>query len=272
MAVTVRERVISPRGTRGQNAEAELIYWIEATGVDEEDYDAVATAVQDDSPETFDDLARANVQCEHEGGGTWFSSVTYQVSSSTLLQIGGDSVYNFDTTGGTQHITHSIQTIDKKGPTGRQAPDNKQAIGATATAVEGCDIVVPIYHFSETHIVDDDDVTAGYKLLLSEMTGTVNNAVWKGYQIGEVLFLGAVGTQRGNADWEITYRFAASLNKTGIVVGDVEPIDKKGWEYFWVLYEPVEDTGAIFQIENPRATYVEKVYELDTFADLNIGI
>ena len=57
----------------------------------------------------------------------------------------------------------------------------------------------------------------------------------------ECLFLGAAGSKRGaddpsslklrRAGWEITYRFAASPNRTGITVGEITGIAKKGWEY-----------------------------------------
>ncbi len=56
----------------------------------------------------------------------------------------------------------------------------------------------------------------------------VNNASWKGFAAGECLFLGASGSKRGSDDWEITFRFAATPNKTGLTVGDIVDINKKG--------------------------------------------
>ncbi len=48
------------------------------------------------------------------------------------------------------------------------------------------------------------------------LTACVNSDGFKGSRPGEVLFLGASGTQRGQEDWEITFTFAASPNATGL--------------------------------------------------------
>jgi len=48
-----------------------------------------------------------------------------------------------------------------------------------------------------------------------------------------VLFLGATGSERGEGpddDWEITFRFAANPNQTGLSVGSISGISKKGWK------------------------------------------
>jgi hypothetical protein len=84
-----------------------------------------------------------------------------------------------------------------------------------------------------------------------------------------VLFLGASGSKRGEEDWEITFRFAASPNVTDLTVGDIENIDKKGWEYLWVRYTDAEDQNVL--VQQPVAVYVEKVYELADFGALGIG-
>ncbi len=89
--------------------------------------------------------------------------------------------------------------------------------------------------------------------------------------VGEVLFLGASGSKRGSDDWEITFRFAASPNKTGLTVGDIVNINKKGWEYMWVRYADAEDAVAKAIVKKPVAVYVEKVYEDGDFSGLGIG-
>jgi len=129
---------------------------------------------------------------------------------------------------------------------------------------------VPVYHFSETHYKADEDVTAEYKATLFALTGKVNSAAFKGFEAGEVLFLGASGSKRGEEDWEITYRFAASPNATNIQVGDITVTSKKGWEYLWVRYADAEDAGANALVKRPVAAYVEKVYEEGDFSALGI--
>ena len=108
----------------------------------------------------------------------------------------------------------------------------------------------------------------------------MNNATFRGLAAGECLFLGASGTLHGTeftdgtsggGDWEITYRFAASPNKTGITIGSISGIAKKGWEYLWVRYADVEDMNAMAMVKRPVAAYVEQVYESADFSSLDIG-
>ncbi len=83
------------------------------------------------------------------------------------------------------------------------------------------------------------------------------------------MFLGASGSLRSQEDWEITFRFAASPNVTGLVIGDIAGIDKKGWEYLWVRYADAEDQNVL--VKKPIAVYVERVYEEGDFSLLGIG-
>jgi len=176
--------------------------------------------------------------------------------------------------GGTQHITQSRATVNAYAPSGETPPDFQGAIGVTDNGVEGVDVTVPVYHFSETHYLDDAVVTPAYKGTLFSLTGKVNSASFKGLAAGECLFLGAAGSKRGGSgggDWEITFRFAGSPNVTGLSVGPITGISKKGWEYLWVRYAEVEDEGAQVLVKRPIAAYVERVYDTGNFAALGIG-
>jgi hypothetical protein len=104
------------------------------------------------------------------------------------------------------------------------------------------------------------------------MTGTINGFPFRDFAAGEVLFLGAVGSQRGYEDWELQYHFAASPNLFNLSVGDITGIAKAGWDYLWVLYEEIDDAATNKLISTPRAAYVEKVYWRTDFSGLGIGI
>jgi len=130
---------------------------------------------------------------------------------------------------------------------------------------------MPVYNFSETHYIDAGFVTQAYKLTLFALTDRVNNSVFRGFAAGEVLFLGASGSKRGEEDWEITFRFAASPNVEGLTIGNIPNINKKGWEYIWVRYADAEDLAAKTLVKKPIAVYVEKVYHDGDFSGLGIG-
>ena len=153
------------------------------------------------------------------------------------------------------------------------------ALTLTATAdradgVEGVDIAVPVFNFTETHYKPDEEITGAYKGILFNLTGKVNSDTFKGFQPGEVLFLGATGSKRTqlgeDADWEITYRFAGSPNVSGLTIGPITGITKKGWEYLWVRYADQEDTAAKAIVKRPIAAYIERVYDDGSFAGLGL--
>jgi hypothetical protein len=209
--------------------------------------------------------------------GRWLVSVRYGLYPPPREP--GDATFQFDTSGGSQHITQSIQTIQKKAPPGKTAPDFKGAIGVTHDAVEGVDITVPVFSFSVTRYIAAEDMSQSYIAALYQLTGKVNSAAWSinvdgvvmNFAAGECLFLGASGSKRGADDWEISFRFAASPNATNLTIGDITGVDKKGWEYLWVRYADADDSAAKALVKKPVAAYVEKVYEQGDFALLAIG-
>jgi hypothetical protein len=184
----------------------------------------------------------------------------------------GESSFQFDTGGGSTHITHSKQTLNTY--SAGTAPDFEGAINVSENAVEGTEITVPVYQFSETHWLDDAVVDGAYKAALFHATGKVNNAAFRGFEAGEVLFLGASGSKRGRGDWEITFRFAASPNVVtadNLMIGPLGPVEKKGWDYLWVRYQETEDATAEMVVRTPIAVYIEQVYDEVDFETIGIG-
>ena len=273
MPIVCTENIDSRQFTDGQSAE--LTYTVRGT----DDESAATAALKGTAPATFNDLVRQPVSVEpvHIDTGSpdacvWTGTARYvPASAAEKAPETGDSVFSFDTGGGTQHITQSIQTIGSYAADGTP-PDFQGAIGVTHDNVEGVDITVPVYNFSETHYLAAEVVTPAYKGTLFSLTGKVNSGSFRGLAEGECLFLGASGSQRGiGEDWEVTFRFAGSPNRTGISVGPITGIDKKGWEYLWVRYADAEDEPSKTLVKQPIAAYVEKVYESGNFAGLGIG-
>lgn len=263
MPVTIDEKFDSREATVGINtASLDLLYVVQGT---EED-SVVRGVVESAIPEEFRGLVFQDYHIAHQGGGVWDVSVRYGRQEP---KDEDESSFSFDTGGGTTHITQSLQTVARYAAPGKAAPDFKGAIGVTHDSVEGTDITIPVYSFTETYYVPVALVTGPYKATLFALTGRVNNAPFKGFAAGEVLFLGASGAQRRQEDWEITFRFAASPNGTGMTIGDITGVDKKGWEYIWVRYADAEDENVL--VKQPIAVYVEKVYDEGNFAGLGIG-
>jgi hypothetical protein len=262
MAVII-EKYDSRETTVGvENPSVELLYVVDGT----EDDVAVRAVVEATIPAIYAGLVFQNYHISHQGSGLWEVSVRY---GKLDPKEPGESSFSFDTGGGTTHITQSLQTIGSHAPPGEDPPDFKGAIGVNNDSVEGTDITIPVYNFKETHYIPIALVTPAYKAALFYLTGKVNAAPFKGFAPGEVLFMGASGSQRGQEDWEITFSFAASPNATGLTVGDITGIDKKGWEYLWVRYQDAEDADVL--VKQPAAAYVEQVYPYGDFSLLGIG-
>lgn len=260
MAVSVWEKFGSREATAGDSPSVDLLYVIQGTDDDLEAKTALATA----APVLYDGLKRQSWHVAPVGPDLWDGSVRYQHSPADE-----PASYSFDTGGGTQHITQSLATVGRYAASGTP-PNFHGAVGVTHDNVEGLDITVPVYHFSETHHFDPALITGAYKAALFALTGRVNAGPFRNFAAGEVLFLGASGSQRGSDDWEITYRFAASPNAFGLVVGPMSGISKQGWEYLWVRYADREDTTAKVLVKKPVAAYVEQVYPDGDFAALGI--
>ncbi|MGV6815315.1 MAG: hypothetical protein ACWA5W_09970 [Phycisphaerales bacterium] len=269
MPITVTEKFESRRSTTGDNPSAELGYTVRGT----DDDLAARSAVEAASPTTYDNLPRQAVAVEPVGPEHWDATVRFAPNHQSSPPQTGESVFNFDTGGGSQHITQSKATIGTYAAPGTTAPNFQGGISVTADSVNGVDITVPVYQFSETHYLPAATVSEAYKVLLFELTGKVNSAGFKGFAAGEVLFLGASGSRRGTDpqdDWEISFRFAVSPNVTGLAVGPITGINKQGWEYLWVRYADAEDTAASTIVKRPIAAYVERVYDTANLGAMGI--
>jgi hypothetical protein len=261
MAIEVHERITSREGTSTSN---NLDFWIRGTTV----YADVITAMLSTAPAVFNNLLVNDWNAKPVGENFWYGTVLYGLRERPEA---GSSSFNFDMGAGSYHITHSLQTIQAKAPAGQTAPDFKGAINVHEDRVEGVDIMMPEFRFAETHYLPVGVVTAGYINTVFGLVAQTNSTAYKGFAIGEVIFEGAAGAQRGGEDWEITYRFAVSPNRTGITIGDITGINKKGWQYLWVLYEKTKDATAKKYVRRAVAAYVEQVYYEGDLGNLQIG-
>lgn len=176
----------------------------------------------------------------------------------------------WDTTGGTEHMTQAIQQTGY----GSDTPDFEGAINVSGNAVQGVDVVRPSLRYSETWIMPvSTAMNCGYIGAVFSLTGTVNQDNFRCFAPGEVLFLGARGQWQEDQPYvAITFEFEVRANDddfypfTGF---SQEPVAKKGWEYFWILYEDAIDANAL--VRHPIAGYISQVYHEKPWDNLGIG-
>lgn len=271
MAIATAELHRSREYTKGKNLE--MVY--EVTGTADEA--AAITAVEAVRPATKNDLIAGSPTAEpvliDEDNADiciWHVTVPYtspdRPDSETY-----ESTYQFDITGETQHITQALASIARYAPSGETAADFSGAINVSDDGIDGADIFAGAFAFSETHYFDDSTITSAYKSTLAGLAFKVNDASFRGFAAGEVLFTGANGTRRGSGKWEITYNFRVLPNATGLTVGSITGIAKKGWELMWVRYRPEKDATANVIVRVPESVHIEQVYDTASFTGIGIG-
>jgi hypothetical protein len=279
MPLTFTEKLDSRKWVTGDSPSVELVYMLTGTSDDV----SAKTLATNSTATTYEGLVRQSIEVQPEWvdttrtDGRWIVTVRYGLKTPPTV---GQVRIKFSTMGGTQHVTQSRQTIHKYAPTGKTAPDFKGAIGVTHDAVEGVDIAAPVFKFQVSKIF----AASGAPSLgdLYSLTAKVNNATFTvtdtvtGRSItlaaGECLFEGAQdGGDREDGAIELQFDFAGGPNRTGITVGDITGIAKKGWESLWVRYADSEDAAAKSIVKRPVAAYVEELFESGDFSALRLS-
>lgn len=223
-------------------------------------------------------LPKASIEVERlTEDGAWDGVVTYQVQTAqTVATPGAEPEFSFDTSGESKHIT---QALSQTSYPDSVAPDFGNSIGVTKDGIEGVDIIVPGYKWTETHYISNANVTPDYKRLLADFTGSVHggevetNHRFRGFAPGEVLFLGAQGSRRGSGDWQLTFSFARLPNETDLSIGDLTVSKKLGWQYLWIRSRQtvIGDVEPVIGA-SPSFVYVASVYPERDFEELGIGL
>lgn len=276
MAVEIWERWDSRDSDERKKGSTRQQVWM-AQGSDLED--DVLGALIAGTPLDYAGLTRSAITAARIGDELWESDITYIDPDHPSAQDQpetGESLYSFDLGGETQHIRQSLKTVGNYTKlAGAKGPDFKGAIGVSNEGgkqrVEGTDLFVPTLKFQETHWLPSALVTLGWVRTLKGIAGRVNDAAWRGFNAGELLFIGAAGSRRGRGDWEIQFSFGANENLIDIPVGDVTVSSKLGWDYLWVYYQTELDNGVKLLVQQPLAAYVEELYRRANFVQIGIG-
>jgi hypothetical protein len=202
-------------------------------------------------------LYRQDVRVRRAAYNQWMVEVPYGPRKA----ITGDFTWDFDTTGGTIHITQA------KAEAGRfpaaSAPDQKGAIAVDGDEVKGTEIIVPAMKLNVNFRHPLGVITIPQAKFLSNITGTVNSDSFLTFAPGEVLFLGARGSDGTDAEATVSYQFAMAANQTGQTIGDITGVSKKAWEVAWIRYKDaiVTADGKEVPTREPKFVYVDRVYE-----------
>jgi hypothetical protein len=205
-------------------------------------------------------LYRQDVQVKPAGFLTWHVSVPY----GERKKENGSYKLSFDTTGGTVRIFSAKSHIASY-PVAGSPPDHKGAINVKDDGnVEGVDRVIPALKLSVAFQHPLGIITLPQIKQLARKTGMVNSDSFLTFSPGELLFLGATGSEGSEVETEVTYHFAASENVTGLTFGDVANVAKKGHEVLWIEYKDAVSNNK--PARQPEFVHVERVYDEVEFA------
>lgn len=250
-------------------------YRIEDTDDELVAYGLVAAA----APKKYLNLFRGDIRiAPHEGQlGFWDGDVQYVPPTINPLEV-GEFRLNIKTTGGTRTIKLSKQTRRAYSSTAEIFfPGVLESmfgglIGVSDSGVDGVEIVSPVFEWTEERTFLTGSVTLAYLKKLQRMTGTVNNSPFRGFDSGEILFMGAEAGIRTGEHWRFVFTFRGSPNVANFTQGAFTGIRKDGHEYSWTFDTPGLSATPAQVVRQPRYLFIEKVYEEVNFADLGIGI
>ena len=178
--------------------------------------------------------------------------------------------FSWDTGGATTKLMQAIEQTGYAAGEPWLAPDFKKAINVSSNGdVGGVDIIIPKLSWEETHSFPASSLTTTWVKTVARNTGKTNSDTFRGFEAGEVLFLGASGNYSDN-NVAVNYKFEASENMLVDVAG-AQGVDKKGHDYLWTYYSEVVDESNKEVVPNPSAVYVAQVYESFPFSELGIA-
>lgn len=207
-------------------------------------------------------LYRQNIEIEPDGWANYLVTVPY----GPLARDPGSISFSFDTTGATINIKAAKEHVATYDSGGVAAGDwHKGAIGVKGDGeVEGAEIVVPALKLSYGFRHPQGQVNESFARSLASVTGTTNSTTFRGFAAGELLFIGATGSDGTDAEAELQYQFIASQNESGISIGEVTSIVKQGHHYAWVEFKDEVTAGEA--VRQPKRVHIERVYNSTNFA------
>lgn len=289
MPVTVRELSTSRVGS---DASRDRIYLASGSDDDAE----IIAAVLAEAPATHNGLPFAGISqirpsVDYEND--WEVWARYGVATwSGSDPIGPAVLLSFSTTGGTKHVTQSIETTDWSTHAGKgAAPNFNRQIGVQdGGAPLGTDVPVPVFNFNIRMRFEAADITTDLIEALYLTVGKVNDAPWSvtvqysgvnltlSFDQWQVLYRGAEAPEpNGDGSVSIALTFSAAENLT-----DYEPapdwptVTKSAWDYLWFYYRQTETATQDDPLEmtylttQPIAAYVEQVVKEADFTALGL--
>lgn len=270
-------RVIrTQEGAESWNDEGELKqYEIKYFVIGADSKTAAKDAVFADAPATIEGFKLSSVKFdEYDSDGNCEFTVTYEEDVSRRQQSGDDTTVSFDCGGGTRHITSAIAQTRLWVKPGVRVKNTGNFIGwngKTGDDMQISGVDVPFAQPRETYTktMKVSSLTTAFKRKVAALVGCVNSAKWKGWERGEVMFLGCSYSGSTEKEVSVSFNFSIQMNEKGIEIAEgVPPISKEGHVYIWTMQNTQKSQNDLNM--DVEAVYAAQVAKYADFAQLGL--
>ena len=263
------------------NSTATVTYIVEGT----EDDITACTSAYEFAPDEFSEIPKKSASvAERLTENAWKIEVNYGSESKSSSGDSGseddEATMNFDCSAGTRHMTQAIEQTCVYAGSGesKDSSDEASAVpigwnGKDGSESEAAGVDVSIGELRETYTktMSKSKVTGtSWKRKVAELVGKVNSGSFKGWNAGEVMFLGCSysAPSKGSKKVSVSFHFAIRLNESKATVAGQNIGSKKGFEYLWALTDDEVRDGE--RKRKVRKIYKAVVCETDGFGGLGI--
>lgn len=220
---------------------------------------------------------RRAFELKEAGWGVWKATVQWAaLSVQYALKIGGSQQQIRADKSVVHAYAGSIAV-----PDALTAGTNGAAVGFDGRTIHGASIYVPTRSWTESVEIPISDYTFDYEDQVGFISQSpVNEAEFRGWHAGDVIFHGMqsqLSTQ--NPDFvTAVFEFEMSPgNRSGtgqlplLSVGGITGIEKDGWDYLDVKWNPALDSTSPTTIMKAEYALVHRLLDRSDFTPLNIG-
>lgn len=231
-------------------------------------------AVSVAAPALVDGLVIQGITVKEEVEDGYMCEAAYGLWAPRTPPVAGESQFNFEIATQPVRIVVplSAQTVYPRSGESAPADSDTWLIGqqADGSAPEGAEVQEPVANFSETHWITASSITQLYQRTVLGVIGRINQFTFRGWSAEEVLCTGVSGSQRGEEDWEVSFRFGVREHQTNLTVAGITGVNKNGWQFLWPRYELAKDSSEPILANKVKYIVVADVFRTANFSNLGI--
>lgn len=245
------------------------------------DQAAVKAHVLANTPPMLGALRRGVPTFNHVRPGVWQVGLEWGPISGDTQRIQPETT-DFFTSGSIRAVdvtlTQAIAHIGSWGNSGSVTTPYAGAINVDDQGVaQGVSIPTGMQQFDERGYKPAASVDGNWVRLIGRNAFKVNSDVFRGFQPGELLYMGSSWSFRADKnDYEVISTFAIAENQAAFTINPgggagatIAIPEKEGHDLLWVSYRDVPDaSGRIIKI--PDIAHIERVYRRTSFAALQL--